>query len=167
MPRCRRVFCRNRLYRGFRISATEDGDRAAAAAAGDLRPINALRRPSLARQLHQRIRPVGSQAAGRIAGMALVHQFAQLRGIRQNITFEQIGKGAHAEMFIDWVRRGLENGISAIGIDCGHFVGGAAILGQELRSGHLYGQLGRKLLLKLGRGQVGQVPMPIGAGHFL
>src|SRR5919205_70807 len=75
----------HRLDRGARALAAEDGDGAAAAAARDLRAVEARLRPRLAHEPDQLVRARRAEAAGRVALVRLVHQLAQLGAARGGV----------------------------------------------------------------------------------
>src|SRR3954452_1025652 len=70
------TFC-DIYYGRLSMLSPEDGDRAAAAAAGDLRAIQSAGRAGLAHQSHQQVGSFRAEPAGRIAGVRLVHQLAE------------------------------------------------------------------------------------------
>src|SRR5262247_969321 len=71
-----RILLGKARYNRARVATAQNGDRAAASAARDLRAINSLLRPSRAREFDDSIGGRRTQTAGRITRVRLIHQFA-------------------------------------------------------------------------------------------
>src|SRR5215207_2018464 len=108
------VLAGHRLYDRARALAPEDGDGAAAAAARDLRAVEARLSPGLADEPDQFIRPRRAEAAGRVALVRLVHQPAQLaRALGGVRAFEYLREARDARVLFDRVLRRLPDVVVA------------------------------------------------------
>ena len=67
----------DRVHERAGIGAAEDGHGPAAAATGDLGAVHAGLRTRATDERHERVRAAGSESAGGIAGVRLVHERAE------------------------------------------------------------------------------------------
>ena len=137
----------------------EHRDRAAAAAAGDLRAVDAGGRPRRARQLDQPIGAVGAEAARGVARVRFVHQLAQLaaRVVVRGAAGEQGAEAPDPLVLEDRMFGGGAHGVAPLGIDRRRGVGRPAVAREEVGAGHPFGDGVAIALPPLRRRHVGQV----------
>src|SRR5262249_40389574 len=113
-----RIFLGKARYNRARVATAENGDRAAASAARDLRAVNSLFRPRRAPEFGDSIGGRRTQTAGRITRVRLIHQLAsQSHSLLIDLSSKQLREKSHAVMLVNRVRRRDAHGVAPLGGD--------------------------------------------------